>query len=110
VYGQRVLSRLRKWHDSLKVEREQSGTKILAEVDKYKTEAERCKIEVERSNNEVDKCMNEAEKYKSKVDRQKKKFRAVKRKYQFALICSWMIFMLYHWFNRDCPASRMMLH
>jgi len=22
VYGQRVLSRLRKWHDSLKVERE----------------------------------------------------------------------------------------
>lgn len=60
MYEQRVLSRLKKWHDSLKAEREQSGTKILAEVDKHKTEAERCKIEVERSNNEADKCMNEA--------------------------------------------------
>jgi predicted nucleotidyltransferase len=110
VYGQRVLSRLRKWHDSLKVEREQSGTKISAEVDKYKTEAERCKIEAERSKNEADKCMNEVKKYKSKVDKQKKKIRAVEKKYQFALLCSWMIFMLYLWFNRDWPTSRMMLH
>jgi predicted RNase H-like nuclease (RuvC/YqgF family) len=110
VYGQRVLSRLRKWHDSLKVDREQSGTKISAEVGKYKTEAERCKIEAERSKNEADKCRNEVEKYKSKVDKQKKKIRAVERKYQFALLCSWMIFMLYLWFNRDSPTSRMMLH
>jgi hypothetical protein len=63
VYRERVLSRLRKCHDSLKVEREQSGTKISVEIDKYKTEAERCKIEAERSKNEADKCRNEAEKY-----------------------------------------------
>jgi len=41
-----------------------SGTQVLDEVDKYKSEAKRCK-------NEADKCREEAEKYKSKLERQK---------------------------------------
>jgi hypothetical protein len=66
VYGLRVVSRLRKWHESLKLERELSGTQVSDEADKYKSEAE-------RSKNEADKCREEAEKYKSKLERQKMK-------------------------------------
>jgi hypothetical protein len=72
VYDQRVLSRLREWHESLKAKRELTRTNISNEVEKCKNEAKKCK--------------NEAEKYKSKLGRQKK-FRLVERKYQFTLIC-----------------------
>jgi lipid II:glycine glycyltransferase (peptidoglycan interpeptide bridge formation enzyme) len=112
VYSQRVVSRLRKWHKSLKAEWEVSGTKISDEVNKYKCEAERCKNEVDKCRNEADKCRNEAKKCKSKLGRQKMKFRLVERKYQFALVCSWVIFLLllvYPSSHRVCNASRIML-
>jgi len=69
VYGQRVLSRLREQHESLKAERELTQTNISNEMEKYKNEVKRCKNEAERCKNEVDKCNNEAEKYKSKLGR-----------------------------------------
>jgi hypothetical protein len=114
------VSKLRKWHESLKLERELSGTQVLDEVDKYKSEAERNK-------NEADKCREEAKKkkkkkekkekrkkkkYKSKLKRQKMKFRSVERKYKFAFVCSWVIFLLllvYPQSHSQCNASRMML-
>jgi uncharacterized coiled-coil DUF342 family protein len=80
MYGQRFVSRLRKWHENLKVERELSVTKISDEVDKYKSEAERCKDEADKCWNEVDKCRDEVKKYKSKLGRQKMKFQSVDRK------------------------------
>jgi hypothetical protein len=92
VYGLRVVSRLRKWHESLKLERELS--------------------EAERNKNEADKCREEAEKYKSKLERQKMKLRSVERKYKFAFFCSWVIFVLllvYPQSHSQCNASRMML-
>jgi uncharacterized membrane protein YdbT with pleckstrin-like domain len=105
VYGLKVVSRLRKWHESLKLERELSGTQVSDEADKYKSEAERNK-------NEADKCREEAEKYKSKLERQKMKLRSVERKYKFAFVCSWVIFVLllvYPQSHSQCNASRMML-
>jgi hypothetical protein len=105
VYGLRVVSRLRKWHKSLKLERELSGTQVSDEADKYKSEAERNK-------NEVDKCREKTEKYKSKLERQEMKFRSVERKYKFAFVCSWVIFVLllvYPQSHSQCNASRMML-
>lgn len=58
VYGQRVVSKLRDWHENLKAlkaEHEQSRINRLEEVEKY--------------NNEVEKCRAKAEKYKFKLRR-----------------------------------------
>ncbi len=58
VYGLRVVSRLRKWHESLKLERELSGTQVSDEADKYKSEAERSKNEASISREEVQICLS----------------------------------------------------
>jgi hypothetical protein len=101
VCGQRVVSRLRDWHENLKAlkaEHELSRINRLDEVGKYK--------------NEVEKCRAEVEKYKFKLCRQNDKFRSVERKYQIALVCSWVMLMwllVYPSYSREFLPSRMML-
>jgi hypothetical protein len=101
VYSQRVVSRLRDWHENLKAlkaEHELSRINRLDEVGKYK--------------NEVEKCRAEAEKYKFKLQRQKDKFRSVERKYQIALVYSWVMLMwllVYPSYSREFLPSIMML-
>jgi hypothetical protein len=108
VYGQRVVSRLRDWHENLKAlkaEHELSRINRLDEVGKYKNEVEKCRAEVE-------KCRAEVEKYKFKLQRQKDKFRSVERKYQIALVCSWVMLMwllVYPSYSREFLPLRMML-
>jgi uncharacterized coiled-coil DUF342 family protein len=88
------VSKLRKWHESLKLERELSGTQVSNEADKYKSEAERNKNEVDKCREEAEKYREETEKYKSKLERQKMKLQSVGRKYKFAFVCLWVIFLL----------------
>jgi hypothetical protein len=101
VYGQRVVSRLRVWHENLKAlkaKHELSRISRLYEIEKYK--------------NEVEKCRTEAEKYKFKLQRQKDKFRLVERKYQIALVCSWVMLiwlLVYPSYIREFLPSTMML-
>jgi len=115
VYGQRVVSRLRDWHENLKAlkaEHELSRINRLDEVGKYKNEVEKCRAEVEKCRAEVEKCRAEVEKYKFKLQRQKDKSRSVERKYQIALVCSWVMLMwllVYPSYSREFLPLRMML-
>ncbi|GLT61026.1 hypothetical protein SLA2020_337620 [Shorea laevis] len=80
-HGRRVVSRLKKWHDSLKEEAKQCQTMVEVEVEKVKGS-----MEVELSQ------------YRKDIEIGQIKLQAMKNNYQTIIVCSWIFFAMYLFF------------
>lgn len=91
-HGRRVVSRLKKWHDSLKEEAKQCQTMVEVEVEKVKGS-----MEVELSQ------------YRKDIEIGQIKLQAMKKNYQTIIVCSWIFFAMYLFFleyYNKCPYGR----
>jgi hypothetical protein len=91
-HGRRVVSRLKKWHDSVKEEAKQCQTIVEFEVGKVKAElekeAEKVKVSME----------GELAQYRKEVEIGQIKLQAMKKNYHTIIVCSWILFAMYFFF------------